>query len=248
MNILGIIPARAGSKGIPRKNMYPIAGKPLLWHTFQAIRTSTLLSRTILSTDDEEFAAYGQVHQVEVPFLRPSELAQDNTPSLNVIQHVITFLEKSEGYQPDLIVLVQPTAPLRQGQHIDEAIQLLLNSNAEAVVSVTPIPAHFNPYWLFTINSDNQMTPFLANGGPVQYPRRQLLPPLYYRNGAVYVTRREVVMEQNSLYGSSPLVYVMPPDVSVNIDTLHDIWIAEQLLNQELALNCTEEIEVKSNV
>jgi len=225
-HILGIIPARGGSKGIPRKNMYPLAGKPLIWYTFQAAQASTMLTRTILTTDDEAIADYGRQQQIEVPFMRPPELAQDDTPSPAVIQHALDFL--ADDYQPDLIVLLQPTAPLRQGQHIDAAIQLLLDKNGGSVVSVALVPAHCHPYWSFVIDENTVMQPFDSRGGPQRYSRRQLLPSVYYRNGAVYVIRRELIQEQNTLYGKNPLAYIMPPDVSVNIDDIEDIWMAER--------------------
>ncbi len=229
-NILGIIPARGGSKGILRKNLYPLAGQPLIWYTFQAVRASMVLTRTILTTEDQEIAQYAMQQGIEVPFMRPLELAQDETPSLAVIQHALHALAKD--FVPDVIVLLQPTAPLRQGCHIDEAVRLLLQQNAEAVVSVSPIPAHYHPYWAFALNEAHIMQPFDERGGPQRYPRRQLLPPAYYRNGAVYVARRQLIQEQHTLYGLHPFAYTMSPDVSVNIDSIEDLQAAEYFLTR----------------
>ncbi len=210
-NILGIIPARGGSKGILRKNLYPLAGQPLIWYTFQAVRASMVLTRTILTTEDQEIAQYAMQQGIEVPFMRPLELAQDETPSLAVIQHALHALAKD--FVPDVIVLLQPTAPLRQGCHIDEAVRLLLQQNAEAVVSVSPIPAHYHPYWAFALNEAHIMQPFDERGGPQRYPRRQLLPPAYYRNGAVYVARKTAYpQEQHTLYDG--IRHNSSPDVS----------------------------------
>ena len=164
MNILGVIPARGGSKGIPHKNLYPLAGQPLLWYTFQAVRTSTMLTRTILTTEDQEIADYAIQQGIDVPFMRPPELAQDETPSLAVVQHALHTL--AHDFVPDVVVLLQPTAPLRQGSHIDDAVRLLVEQNAEAVVSVTPIPAHYHPYWAFEVNEAHVMQPFDERGGP----------------------------------------------------------------------------------
>lgn len=230
INILGIIPARGGSKGIPRKNLYPLAGQPLLWYTFQAVRSSILLTRTILTTDDQEIAEYAMQQGMDVPFMRPPELSQDETPSLAVVQHALHTL--SNEIVPDVVVLLQPTAPLRQGCHIDEAIRLLLDEDAESVVSVSPIPAHYHPYWAFALNEAHIMQPFDERGGPQRYPRRQLLPPAYYRNGAVYVARRQLIQEQHTLYGLHPFAYTMSPDVSVNIDSPEDIQAAEYFLTR----------------
>lgn len=230
MNILGIIPARGGSKGIPRKNLYPLAGQPLIWYTFQAVRTSTVLTRTILTTEDQEIAEYAVQQGIAVPFLRPVDLAQDDTSSLAVIEHALHAL--ADDFVPDVVVLLQPTTPLRQGLHIDEAVRLLVEQDAEAVVSVTPIPAHYHPYWAFALNEAHVMQPFDDRGGPQRYPRRQLLPPVYSRNGAVYAARRQLIQEQHTLYGSRPLAYIMPPDVSVNIDSLEDLQAAERSLTR----------------
>lgn len=230
INILGIIPARGGSKGIPHKNLYPLAGQPLIWYTFQAVRSSAMLTRTILTTEDQEIAEYARRQGIDVPFLRPRELAQDETPSLAVVQHALHALIHDSV--PDVVVLLQPTAPLRQGAHIDEAVRLLIEQNAEAVVSVTPIPAHYHPYWAFEVNEAHIMQPFDKRGGPQRYPRRQLLPPVYSRNGAVYAVRRRLIQEQHTLYGSRPLAYIMPPDVSVNIDSLEDLQAVERFLTR----------------
>ncbi len=224
-NILGIIPARGGSKGILRKNLYPLAGQPLIWYTFQAVRASMVLTRTILTTEDQEIAQYAMQQGIEVPFMRPLELAQDETPSLAVIQHALHALAKD--FVPDVIVLLQPTAPLRQGCHIDEAVRLLLQQNAEAVVSVSPIPAHYHPYWAFAPNEAHIMQPFDERGGP----QAASAPPAFtagvLQKWSVRVARRQLIQEQHTLYGLHPFAYTMSPDVSVNIDSIEMTSAAE---------------------
>jgi CMP-N-acetylneuraminic acid synthetase len=234
MNLLAIIPARGGSKGIPRKNLAPVAGLPLLAWTCRAALESRSLSRVILSTEDSEIAERGREFGVEAPFLRPAELAQDETPTLPVIRHALEFLAEREGYRPDAIVLLQPTAPLRRAEHIAGAVSRLVKTGAEAVVSVSPVPAHFHPYWVFDLDGDDRLKPAHPDGGPERYPRRQALPPAYTRNGAVYVARTRLILQENSLYGPAPAAYVMRPEDSVNVDAPADLARAEEALLQRI--------------
>lgn len=227
MKTLAIIPARGGSKGIPRKNMAPLAGKPLITYTFEAARRSRMLNRILLTTDDPEIADFGRRHGIDAPFLRPSELAQDDTPTLPVLQHALQFLRDGEGYVPDILVLLQPTAPLRRASHIDAAVGVMIERNAESVVSLAPIPTHFNPHWALSVDETGVMKPTLPGGGPTVYPRRQALPPAYYRNGAIYACRSRLVSEQGTLYGDAPLAYIMPAELSINIDSAEELRAAE---------------------
>lgn len=226
-NVLCIIPARGGSKGVPRKNIRLLNGKPLLWHTFQAAKKAKLIDRLILSTDDEEMANYGREQGIEVPFMRPVELAQDDTPTFPVILHAVNMLE-AEGYFPSHIIFLQATAPLRQAHHIDNALYRLLNSDADSIISVCRVPGHFNPYWCFKVNEKDELGFFMPDG-PLKYPRRQILPPVYTRNGAIYAFRREVLLQDN-YYGTKTLAYVMSEQESINIDSELDLIIAESIL------------------
>lgn len=235
MNLLAIIPARGGSKGIPRKNLAPVAGRSLLAWTCRAALESRSLNRVILSTEDSEIAAKGLEFGVEVPFLRPPELAQDETPTLPVIRHALEFLGEREGYRPDAVVLLQPTAPLRRAAHIDGAVERMLETGADAVVAVSPVPAHFHPYWVFDLDGDDRLKPVHPDGGPERYPRRQELPPAYTRNGAVYIARTRLILQENSLYGPAPVGYVMPPEDSVNVDGPEDLALAEKALLKRMA-------------
>lgn len=228
-HILGIIPARGGSKGIPRKNVRLLAGRPLIHYTFTAARASRLLTRTILTTDSLEIAQLGTEAGVEVPMIRPARLAADDTPMRAVIGQALDWLAGGEGYVPDLVVILQPTAPLRAAEHIDQAIELLLTSDADSVVSVTPVPGHYNPHWQFRIE-DGLLRTFTGEPLTGIITRRQELPVTYTRNGAVYCFRRVAWEETGSIYGTRCLPYVMPPDLSVNVDTMDDWSQAEAFL------------------
>ena len=235
MNLLAIIPARGGSKGIPRKNLAPVAGRPLLAWTCRAALESRLLSRVILSTEDSDIAEKGREFGVEVPFLRPAELARDETPTLPVIRHALEFLAQREDCHPDAIVLLQPTAPLRRAEHIDGAVSRMRETGADAVVGVSPVPAHFHPYWVFDLDGRDRLKPAHPDGGPERYPRRQALPPAYTRNGAVYVARTRLILQENSLYGPTPAAYVMREEDSVNVDSAEDLARAEEALLNRMA-------------
>jgi len=231
MEILGLIPARGGSKSIPRKNIVPLAGRPLLAYTCDAALGSRRLTRVVLSTDDEEIAAVGRACGVEVPFLRPGELATDAASGLAVIHHALRWLREHEGYQPDVLAYLQPTSPLRRSQHVDEAVDLLLaNPQADSVVSVVEVPHLFSPYSIQRL-VDGYLADFWQE--PVDFDRltRQAHPVLYARNGAaVYATRTRVLLEKNSIFGDRCLPYVMEHEDSVDIDTPFDLFIAECLL------------------
>lgn len=231
-SVLAVIPARAGSKGIPGKNIRPLAGRPLLQYTVEAAAAAQTIQRAILSTDSEEIAALGRQLAIEVPFLRPADLAQDDSPTAPVILHALDWLEADEGYRPEIVVVLQPTAPLRTGRHIDEAISLLLESDADAVVSVAPVPGHFHPEWQFTVCNGELLrydeTPLSALPA-----RRQRLPVTYTRNGAVYACRCPALQATGSLFGRRALAYVMPPEAAVSLDSELDWRLVEALLGKQ---------------
>lgn len=229
MNVLGLIPARGGSKGVPRKNIRQLAGKPLLAYTAEAALASSRLARVILSTDDEEIAEVGRSCGLEVPFLRPAELAEDTTPTLPVVQHAVQFLE-ARGERFDAICLLQPTNPLRQTSDIDGCIELLESAEADTVFTMLAVPAEHNPHWVYFRNNDGSLR--LSTGEATPIPRRQSLPPAFHREGSVYVARRDVVMIENSLYGARVIGFEIERSRSVNIDNLEDWAKAESLLSQ----------------
>jgi CMP-N,N'-diacetyllegionaminic acid synthase len=226
MNILGLIPARGGSKGVPRKNIKLLAGKPLLNYTAEAALSSKRLTRVILSTEDEEIAEVGRTCGIEVPFLRPTELAQDTTPTLPVVQHALRFLEE-QGNHFDAVCLLQPTNPFRRAADIDSCIELLETEQADTVFTVLAVPAEHNPHWVYFRNNDGSLR--LSTGEAAPIPRRQDLPPAYTREGSVYVSRRDVVMFGNSLYGARVIGFEIERQRSVNIDNFNDWARAESL-------------------
>lgn len=226
--ILAIIPARGGSKGIQMKNIYPLVDKPLLAYTVEAVNKSQLISRCILSTENKKIADIGTKLGVEVPFLRPERLAKDDTPTIDVIQHIINKLAKEEKYFPDTVMILQPTSPLRTAHHIDEAIKLYNKMKADSLVSIIEVPHQYNPYSIMQMEN-GYLKPFL------KYPERDNLrqkKPIYYaRNGAaIYIVDRQVLMEQNTLFGEKILPYKMDKYSSIDIDDMLDLKIAEYLL------------------
>lgn len=226
LKYLGVIIARGGSKGIPLKNIHPCAGRPLLAYTCDAATASQRLSRVILSTDSPQIAEVGRANGVAVPFMRPAELAKDDVGSIPVIRHALDFLAAEEGYVPDIVVTLPPTAPLRRAIHIDEAIDLLVKENSDSVVSVAPVPGHYNPHWQFRI-VEGQLTIFTGESLTEIVPRRQRLATTYTRNGALYVFWRRTLEKYGNQYGRDCLPYIMLPEESVNIDTMEDLVLAE---------------------
>lgn len=225
MNVLAVVPARGGSKAIPRKNLRLVAGRPLLAYTADAVRTSSRVTRAIVSTDDEEIAAAARQLGLEVPFMRPAELAADDTPMQPVLQHAIVAMS-STGFIADAVVLLQPTSPLRRGAHIDAAIDLLESTRADAVVSVVEVPHQFNPLSVMTLDGD-RLTPFLP--GP-QVLRRQDKPRVFARNGPAVAAIRCSVLERGSLYGDDPRALLMTPEESLDVDSPADLEYLEFLL------------------
>ncbi len=230
MEILAIIPARGGSKGIPKKNMVDLCGQPLLKYTFDAAKKSRLITRTVLSTDDPEFAAYGRENGIEVS-MRPSELASDSTPMKDVLLYHLKELEK-EGYKPDIFILLQPTSPLRTADHIDEALQRLIDDKkADATVSVMDVPHQFLPMKLMKLEEDGSLS-FYQEGGE-KYTTRQGLPSFYARNGAaIYAVYTDIYTKEGRIYGTRCLPYIMKEEESVDIDTAFDLFIAECILKR----------------
>jgi CMP-N-acetylneuraminic acid synthetase len=227
MRVLGIVPARGGSKGVPGKNIRLLGGKPLIVWTIESARAATRLARVIISTDDAAIAAVAREAGSDVPFMRPAELARDDTPTLPVLQHAVAELERS-GDRFDAICLLQPTNPLRRPQLIDDCIAQLHDSGADAVVTIAPVPAEYNPHWVYFSDGDGALR--LATGEPTPIPRRQLLPPAFHREGSVYVVRRDVLVEQGSLYGGRLLGVPVDPARTVNIDTVDDWARAEAMV------------------
>lgn len=228
MRVLGIVTARGGSKGVPRKNVRLLAGKPLIQYTAEAALAANSLVKTILTTDDVEIAEVGKRCGLEVPFMRPPELARDDTPTLPVLQHAVRFLE-DRGESFDAVCLLQPTNPMRLAADIDACVALLEKFGVDSVVTMLPVPAEYNPHWVYFRGEDGAFR--LSTGDKTPIPRRQMLPPAFHREGSVYVMRRDVLMVRNSLFGESVAGHLMNPRQCVNIDTMEDWAQAEALLS-----------------
>lgn len=227
--ILAVIPARGGSKGIPRKNIHLLLGKPLIAYSIHAALQSHTIQKTVVSTDDECIARIARHYGAEVPFLRPPHLSTDTATSVAVVQHAVRYLSDTNENPADIIVCLQPTSPLRSAEDIDQAVTLCLSTGADSVVSLCPAEHH--PYWMKQVVG-NRVYP-LMEVDDEKYPRRQDLPPVYQLNGAIYVTRRKILLEEERLLGANTLAYVMPRERSVDIDTHIDLKLAELIMMGE---------------
>jgi len=213
MEVVALIPARGGSKGIPRKNLAPLGGRPLLVWTLDAARDAETVTRVVLSTDDDEIAAAAGDAEV---LRRPPELAADDTPMLPVIRHAL------DAYACDVLVLLQPTSPLRRAEHVDAAVRLLADSRADAVVSVVEVPHRYAPESLMELR-DGRLA---ARSEPAT---RQAKQTLYARNGPAVLALRAATLG-DELYGGDVRAYVMDERESLDVDTPFDLELAELLL------------------
>lgn len=223
--ILGLVTARGGSRGIPRKNIQLLNGKPLLAYTAEAALKAKYLSRLVLSTDDEQIACIGREYGLEVPFMRPPELALDETPTLPVVQHAIRFLEQ-QGDRFYGVCTLQPTNPFRTAGEIDACIDVFVQQRVDCVMTVLPVPHDCNPHWTWVKDGNGFLRLFTGEKEPV--PQRQQLPEVYYRDGSTYVAKRDVIMEHNSFYGDRVVGYRADKYRNINIDTAADLAEAEK--------------------
>jgi len=231
-NILGVITARGRSKGIPGKNIKKLGEKPLICYTIDAAKKSSLLTHTIVSTDDEAIADVCRKGGADVPFLRPKELAEDNTPHLPVMQHAVSFMEKKLGITFDYVVIFQPTSPFRTAEDIDGTIQKLIDTGADSAVSICEWN-ETHPLKAKKLSGDTVM-PFFDEEKVL---RRQDLEKAYKRSGAVYVIKRTVVMSEKkpeNLFGNTVAGYRVPAERSIDIDTPLDWVKAEWMLTDLL--------------
>jgi CMP-N-acetylneuraminic acid synthetase len=212
---------------VPRKNIRLLGDRPLIGHTIAAAQTAARIDRVVVSTEDDEIAAVARSFGAEVPFTRPSPLAQDDTPMLPVITHAVNALI-AEGWSPDLVCLLQPTFPFRRANDIDACIEVMDAKHADCVISVHRVPHQFNPHWVYLAKPDGSLQ--LATGEVEPIPRRQELPPAFHRSGAVYVSRATVITERGSLYGDRVVGYETPAESGCNIDTMGDWAQAEALI------------------
>ena len=229
MRYVGVIPARGGSKSIPQKNLANCGGASLLAHTARSALECGRLQEVILSTDDEDIADAGRALGLSVPFLRPHELASDESPMIGVLQHVLKWLDDT-GRSADALVLLQPTSPLRKARHIRESIELYESSGAASVVSVVRVPHQFGPSSILFLD-DGQLLPYEGNQHGTF--RRQDKPSYYARNGpAILVVRRSVV-DAGKLYGEPTVGYEMGALESIDVDGPDDLFLASLILRHE---------------
>lgn len=224
-NILAIIPARGGSKGVPRKNIKMLADKPLIAWTIEEAQKSKCIDMCIVSTEDEEIKSVAEAWGGNVPFMRPAELARDDTPGIEPVLHTIKMLQ---GY--DFVVLLQATSPLRTVEDIDGAITCCLDRDCESCVSVTE--AEHSPYWMFKMDEQSCLRPILEIAKEESY-QRQKLPKVYQLNGAVYVASISFLEKQRSFVGGGTVGYVMPVERSYDIDTVLDFEIVEAIMEHK---------------
>ncbi len=229
--VLAIVPARGGSKGIPRKNIKDFAGYPLISYSIAAGLHAETVTRTILSTDDEEIAAVARQWGAETPFLRPAELASDQALDLPVYQHALQWLEEHEGYKPDVVVQLRPTSPVRPVNCVNDAVTMLLaNPDADCVRGV--VPSGQNPHKMWRRDdASGQLSPLLQVPGiaePFNAPR-QILPPVYWQTGHIDAIRPDTILKKNSMTGDKILGMVIDPQYTIDIDTPKD-WARSEWL------------------
>lgn len=223
-NVLAIIPARGGSKGVPRKNIKELAGKPLIAWTIEEAKKSKYIDQLVLTSEDPEIIEVAKSYGCEVPFVRPTELAQDSTPGMDPVIHAMHNLPKH-----DIVVLLQPTSPLRKTQDIDEAIEKCILNDGKAVVSV--VESSNSPYWMYSLSEGNYINSIMKlEDIPI---RRQEAPVAYSLNGAVYVSTAERLLAERAFLQKRTIAHIMPQERSFDIDTELDFRICETLLSPE---------------
>jgi N-acylneuraminate cytidylyltransferase len=230
--VLALIPARGGSKGIPRKNTMAVGGKPLIAYSILQAQSSGRINRIVVSTDDSEISSVAKEWGAEVPFVRPSKYAQDLSPDIDVFRHALGWLRTNEGYEPDLVVHLRPTGPARRVELIDEAIDLLADHpDVDAVRSVTP--ARQTPYKMWGMTADGYLRPLLRLEGTedCQSLPRQKLPQVFWQNGYVDVIRPRAVFEKNSMWGERVLPFVVD-ETLFELDYPEDIPAIEEALKR----------------
>jgi len=228
--IIAIIPARGNSKGIPRKNIINVLGKPLIYYTIKEAKKSKLISDLIVSTDSKEIAKISKKFGANVPFLRPKHLATDYAETLPVIKHGIKFMEKLKKCKYDYVILLQVTCPLRNSLDIDNSLKKLMQSKSNSITSIVDVGAN-HPYRMKIIKN-NKLYNFVNQGFENMKPR-QKLKKIYIRNGSIYASTRTTIMKRNSLVSKKNLPYVMPKERSINIDSFDDLILAKDYLKKK---------------
>lgn len=231
MDLLGVIPARGGSKAIPRKNLAPLAGRPLIGYTIEAALASGVFSDLVVSTDDEEIAAVAREGGAQVPFARPAHLATDAAESLPVVLHALEHMEGKRGRAYEAVMMLQPTTPFRQAAQIVEAVRLLENdASADGVVSLIEVGG-WHPFRMKRMVGKRAVN-FIEQGFEDMRPR-QVLPRVYIRSGAIYLIRRTSLLAHKALVGPETLGLIVDERSALNIDTGRDLAMAELMLREQ---------------
>jgi len=225
-NIIAIIPARGGSKRIPKKNIKQLCGKPLIEYTIESALKSRFLDRIIVSTENEEIAKISKDLGAEV-IIRPDELALDITPTDDVVQNVLEKMKVNQNYFPEIIVLLQPTSPLRTTDDIDNAIEKFKNSKCESLIGVTEYD--HSPYWAFEIENGLLKSIF----GRKKFLRSQELPKLYRPNGSIFITKSDTFVKYRSFYTKHIIPFIMSYERSIDIDNELDFLLSELILKNK---------------
>ncbi len=223
---LALIPARGGSRSVPMKNITDLAGRPRIAYTIETALAARCVTRVIVTTDSERIAETARTHGAEVPFMRPEALARDDSPAFAYIHHAVAWLDQHEQYRPDCLVLLQPTSPFRAPEDIDSAVDILLATGGKAVVSVCAAPHH--PYWMQTIAPDGRLQPFTEQD--MTMLQRQAHPPVYVRNGSVYVAEWNALSAMDSFNTDATFGYVMPEERSLDIDSPWHLHLARLIM------------------
>ena len=226
---LGVIPARGGSKGVKRKNIRLLNGKPLIYYTIREALKSKLIDELVVSTEDKEIRRVAESYGVKV-INRPKSLATDTATSPDVLIHAVNTLKK-EGEEFDNVIMLQCTTPFRTCDDIDESIEAFINSDCDSLVSISEAPAHCNPHWVRRVEN-NLVKPYLDVDKSNPHPLRQELPKVYWRNGMIYIVKTSVLLKTRNLYGDKCKAFIMPPGNRVNIDEEIDFKLAELLMQE----------------
>jgi CMP-N-acetylneuraminic acid synthetase len=224
LKILGIIPARGGSKGIPQKNLRKILGKPMIQYSIDAAKKSKI-NKIIVSTDNKKIAKFAESQNIEVPFMRPKKFASDSAKTIDVIKHTLNFLDKNQNYQPDIVIILQPTSPMRTSTIINRSINLLHKNKTTSVISVSKIKTH--PNSSFSYNG-TFLKPFRKDFK--KFDRRQKNESLYFPTGSIYTTFLKTIKKYDSIYGPNIKPIITEQDESIDIDSIYDLFVSEMTM------------------
>ena len=227
MKVLGIIPARGGSKRIPKKNIRILAGKPLISHTIEAALKSKHINRLIVSTDDDEIARVAEKFGAEVPFLRPASLAQDDTPDQPVFQHALEALKEQDNYEPDIVLHLRPTTPLKTPQTIDKVIEKMRETKADIVRTMTPVEGVHHPYWMYSLSENGRTMPIMKNIKVSEYYQSQLLPNFNRISCVADAIKPSLIYNGNFFDSDNMMGIITEPTESIDIDTEYDFEVCE---------------------